>query len=128
MKTFLTVLFVMIAFVLSVYRSAKKQLDGNVAPRRQRSSAIGSEETETENTPYGKDELGEPYFSYEYVAEESDKKEKRKKSKKSRPVGETSRQAVAVAMAADSVPVFDLRQAVIYQTVLNNRYIDEINQ
>ena len=128
MKTFLTVLFVMVAFVLSVYKSAKKQMDGNVAPRRQRASANRTDNVESDESPFGKDDLGEPYFSYEYVSEESEPKANNKKAKKSRPVVENPRPVVAVSPAMDNVPVFDLRQAVIYQTVLNNRYIDEINQ
>lgn len=60
-----------------------------------------------------------PYFSYEDVAP----------APAPRPT--TKKKAAAAFVAPQPVcehEAFDLRKAVIYQTVLDNRYIDELNK
>jgi hypothetical protein len=116
MKTILIILFVAISLMGSLYKRFKRL----------------TVETENESMEHEQtfdeadDKVDEPsmqsasYFSYEYdiPAEKPVMKEK-----KPQPV--VNEQPVAVFERNN---VFDLRQAVIYQTVLCNPYIDEINQ
>ncbi len=62
-----------------------------------------------------------PYFSYEYEAPAPSAKT------------ESSKSSEVINCSVQPQSVFDwngfnLRQAVVYQTILNNHYIDEINQ
>ncbi len=73
------------------------------------------------------DNIGEydpPYFTYESNAEEIARTHKAPKAQSQAPV--------SVVTSVTDEPVarqqFDLRQAVVAQVILNNKYIDEINQ
>lgn len=121
------ILFMLFAF-LSMYRNVKKKLDdGSRAPRRRvgAEAAAGEEPDSGGGASQGVDDLGEPYFSYEY--EETPKRKTPKSSTKPQPAPARMQPQPAVAVETPARQ-FDLRQAVIYQTVLNNPYVSEINQ
>ena len=122
MKTVISVLVFMLCIFIPLLRNVKKQLEDNQRPPRKRGQ-LGGAEAEAE-TPYGVDDLGEPYFSYEY-AEPSAPAAPRTNT---RPQPATASIQPQQAVAVENAPAFDLRQAVIYQTVLSNPYISEINQ
>ena len=133
MNTFLTILMVVLFVLLPIYRGARKQLEaGQSLPRKRRWIAGAADdgsggESEVE-TSSGVDDLGEPYFSYEYEeapAQNASKPAPHTQVSKAQPQ-QPLRPAASVEPAA--TPWFDLRQAVIYNTVLNNPYNLEINQ
>ena len=62
----------------------------------------------------------QPYFTYETLEADVAPKTAHKQA----PVRPTSVQQEAPV----NEPAFDLRQAVIYQTLLNNKYINAVNQ
>ncbi len=119
MKTVITLLIVAVAFMVSLYRRFKRTLEetGGMEETGGQSFDQPEESDEVEETAFN------PYFSYEYVAP---KAEAPAEPRKPQPAPAVKPQPVAAA--ASSPAAFDLRQAVIYQTVLNNPYIDEINQ
>ena len=129
MNTVWTVLMVILFVLFPIYRGARKQLDNDQRRVRRGASAVGgaddAEADEDMETPYGVDGLGEPYFSYENGA---DTERVAPKSAPRQQAGQTRKKpqpAVAIDAAA---PQFDLRQAITYQTVLNNPYVSEINK
>jgi len=130
MKTVFVVLAITLYMGLSIYRKLKKQMMENQSGPAK--CPIGDDanaeeyEFDDRTTPEN-DDLGQPYFSYEEEPAPTPKMSKKAKNKaKPQPV------AAPVSCQPASVveePVeFDLRQAVIYQTVLNNPYVSEINQ
>ncbi|MCR4659469.1 MAG: hypothetical protein K5650_04145 [Bacteroidales bacterium] len=67
------------------------------------------------NEPYADEQsASQEYFTYETI--ESDPK----------PAHATVMQPIQNGIDDDARPAFDLRQAVVYQTILNNDYISEI--
>ncbi len=70
-----------------------------------------------------KDEEAPSYFSYETLEEEE------RQQQPVAAVRETRPQEPVVAAVEEPVetPAFDLRQAVIYQTILNNKYNPEMS-
>jgi len=88
---------------------------------------VADEDESDAGIPYETDGLGQPYFSYESEPAPVPQKPKRaeKKAKTQPAVAPKSYRPVA---AVEEPFGFDLRQAVIYQTVLNNPYVSEINQ
>ena len=128
MKSGLAIVIFMLFFVFSLYRKARKQYDNSRPTKRQPVSVekdAAGQVNSDEMKPDGVDDLGEPYFSYE--SEESLKRKAQKTS--SRPQPSMVRRQPQPAVAGETPPrQFDLRQAVIYQTVLDNPYVSEINQ
>ncbi len=130
MKTVFIVLAITLYMGLSIYRKLKKQMMEN-----QSGPARGPVGNQTNTDEYSvddcstseTDDLGQPYFTYE--------EEPAPISKKSKKVNDKAKsQSVAAPMSCQPTSVaeetleFDLRQAVIYQTILNNPYVSEINQ
>ena len=128
MKTFFSVLAFMLVMFFSMYKSIKKQQDeSRPAPRRRR-MAVAGEESADDSAQQSVDGLGEPYFSYEYE-EPAQAKAQKQAPRQARPQSAPANTQPMPAVAAVEAPLwFDLRQAVIYQTVLNNPYVSEINQ
>ena len=128
MNTVWTVLMVILFILLPIYRRARKQLDANQPSPRRRGGMVGSADEDAdveEGTPFEVDGLGEPVFSYEYGEGTEQVAPKTARRPQPAPARKQPQPAVAVEVPAMQ---FDLRQAVIYQTVLNNPYIPEINQ
>ena len=108
--------------VLSLYRRFKRTLADSAQSSTADEEAYDNQEVYDEPSFEYEEPAApsNPYFSYEYEAA----KPVNDKTPKYQPVAEPQ-------PLVDAVPQmnrFDLRQAVIYQTVLNNHYIDEINQ
>ena len=128
MNTFFTVLAFMLVIFLSMYKSLKKQQDENRPAPRRRRMAAAAEDSADSTAPQGVDDLGEPYFSYEYE-EPAQAKAPKQSPRQARPQSAPANMQPMPAVAAvEASAWFDLRQAVVYQTVLNNPYVSEINQ
>ena len=67
------------------------------------------------------------YFSYESSTDSSSERPVFKSAPKARPVQSEVRVSQPVADLLPEAPVFDLRQAVIYQTILSNKYISDMH-
>ena len=113
-----TILLITAVFVISMFSKAKKAMEEQAAP--QGHPAVpgngDADNAETFETPSDEN----PYFTYESDTEEIAKTHRAPKAQA----------AVMISVADQPVarPQFDLRQAVIHQVILDNRYIDEINQ
>lgn len=116
MKTILIILFVAISLMGSLYKRFKR------LTAEAENESMESEQTydEVDDTVDEPSMQSAPYFSYEFDIPAEKPVER---AKKPQPVANV--QPVA---AVERNNIFDLRQAVIYQTVLCNPYIDEINQ
>ena len=116
MKTVIFLLLIAGSLMWSLYKRFKRTL-----AETGDNDEVAGQYIEPEEEP---DEVSEvqsaPYFTYEY---ETPKPAPTWAPKPQQAVPPKP-QPVAVMQA----PAFDLRQAVIYQTVLNNPYIDELNQ
>ena len=114
-----TILLVVLFFTLSFFSKAKKAMEEQTAPQGHPAApdceVEGAEASEVEESTY---------FTYESDSEEIARTHKAPKTQRQASV------AVMASVAPESVvrPQFDLRQAVIGQVILDNRYIDEINQ
>ena len=121
MKTVIIVLATIAYIGWAIYKRVNRAFgmaDGGSTGQRQDYDEPDSEE-EQEFVYEEPDVQSNPYFSYEYESP----------APNPRPAGKPSVAAmVQREEVAEGLPQFDLRQAVIYQTVLNNRYISEINQ
>lgn len=116
MKILLIILFVATSIMWSLYKRFQRTV---VETESERES---DEQTYDEQIPAEEVEnISSPYFSYEY---EVPAEKPVVKEHKPQPVAVN----VQPAVANEKNNGFDLRQAVIYQTVLSNPYIDEINQ
>lgn len=130
MSGLLTILIIVGYFALQFYSSMKKQREESSKPRaaaepvadvaEQEQGSVADwisqflgEEKEEEPSAYEPSGFQREYFTYETV--------EAPKAERSEPVAATmpteAREAERVKTAADNV--FDLRQAVIYQTILN---------
>ena len=117
MKGIFISLIIVSYIMLSLYRRFKRTLDNSA-----QTDTVGDEayddQVDHDEPSFAYEESAEPsspYFSYEYETTEP--------VVKKAPIVEPQLQV-------DTAPQrnrFDLRQAVIYQTVLNNHYIEEIN-
>ncbi len=118
MKFTLIMLFVALSFVGSLYKRFKRTIAETADADRQDDMQFDEQEPvfEQESTQEN------PYFSYEY---------EQPTSPSPAPV-QVKKQRVAAAplfvTASEQPSDFDLRQAVVFQTILNNPYIDELNQ
>jgi hypothetical protein len=112
-----TILLVVLFLSLSFFSKAKKALEEVSAP--QGHPVTSSQDEDGADSFEGNES---PYFTYESDVEEIARTHKAPKAQR-----QTS---MAPAHAAEPVDrlQFDLRQAVIGQVILQNRYIDEINQ
>ena len=111
-----TILLLVLFLGLSFFSKAKNAMEEQAAPQGHPAapSQDGDDAEEDES----------PYFTYESDAEEIAKTHVVPKAQRQAPVA-------IVTSAVDELvtrPQFDLRQAVISQVILSNRYIDEINQ
>ena len=121
MKIMLLILFVALGSMSALYRRFKRVLDesGDVDGGSEQQS-FGGIDVESEPTGYGDFEYEEPvvqktpYFTYE--APEVN-------VPKAKPVVEP-----VIVEERPQHKSFDLRQALIYQTILNNPYIQDRNQ
>ena len=113
-----TILLVVLFLTLSFFSKAKKAMEEQVAPQ---GHPVTPGQDDGGIEPFGEGES--PYFTYESDAEEIARTHTAPKTQRQTPV-------TSVAPVAEPVarPQFDLRQAVIGQVILNNRYLDEINQ
>ncbi len=113
-----TILLLVLFLGISFASKAKKALEEQGAP--QGHPAHPGQDAVDVDTP---EEEESSYFTYESDAEEIARTHKAPKAQRQAP-------ATVVAPVAEPVvrPQFDLRQAVIGQVILNNRYLDEINQ
>ncbi len=118
MKTVIILLLVFGSFVLSLYKRFKRTL----AEAGDNADADGQYYESTDEAEEASETASAPYFSYEYDAP---KQKAPAWDVKPEPVAAVKAQVTEVSQTKDSV--FDLRQAVVYQTVLNNPYINEIN-
>lgn len=111
MVTFLIVIAVILWVGLKSYRKVQEQFDladADEAPHRPARPAV---ETLFENdAPQSKEQ---PYFTYETMD--------------GLPADKSEQPDVKAEAAVEAEPAaaFNLRQAVIYQTILNNNYISE---
>ena len=111
-----TILLLVLFLTLSFFSKAKKVMEEQGAPQ-------GHPATPGSDAVDAPEEDESSYFTYESDAENEARTTKA-------PNAQWKAPAPAVAPVADE-PVrsqFDLRQAVISQVILNNKYIDEINQ
>ena len=113
-----TILLISLFIGLSLFSKAKKTMVQQGDP--QGHSAVPGEGDDDAEI-FEEDES--PYFTYESDIEEPTKPHKASKAHRQAPVA-----AVVSAVDEPVRPQFDLRQAVIGQVILNNRYLDEINQ
>lgn len=121
MKAVLIILLVIGSFVLSLYKRFKRTLDetsDNAEADDQYYETTGDDEEDV-------DVVSNPYFSYEYESSKPPVSPWTSKSANFEPDFVANAQPMELQSKA---PAFDLRQAVIYHTVLNNQYVDEINQ
>ena len=128
METVLSVLIFAICIFIPLVRRVKKQVGDDNRPSRRRgwmSSAVEDIPSDA-GIPKGVDGLGEPYFSYEY--EESSVPNVQRNAPRQQPATAPKARPVVAVENIPAVSRFDLRQAVIYQTVLHNPYIAELNQ
>ena len=116
-----TILIVTVIFAISMISKVKKVAEEQAAP--QGHPAVPGQDDDDSDQAYEAPQEENPYFTYESDAENTVKKP---------AAPRTYRQAPATVMAAvadePARPQFDLRQAVISQVILDNKYIDEINQ
>lgn len=113
-----TILLVVLFLSLSFFSKAKKALEEQSAPQGH-PAASGQDDSGVDSF----EENDSPYFTYESDVEEVAGMRKSPKPQRQAPVTPVTPVAEPVAR-----PQFDLRQAVIGQVILNNRYLDEINQ
>ena len=126
MKTMLLILFVALGGMSALYRRFKRVLDesGN-ADGGSEQQTYGDVDAESEPAYYGDFVYEEPvaqqspYFTYEAP----DVKPPDVKAPKAKSVADS-----VIIEERLQTKSFDLRQAVIYQTILNNPYIQERNQ
>ena len=117
MKITLIMLLVAGSFLWSLYKRFKRTVAETAGDSMSEEQPYDEQDAVSEEPA----SASSPYFSYEYEMSPAPKN------------GATSRPQQAHAAKPQPVTVaerpmaFDLRQAVIYQTVLNNPYIDEIN-
>lgn len=95
------------------FRKLLSGMQGEVA------DAQTMDEAEDFDSPFDTDSVEEDYFSYETVQESAPVQNIRKAPAK--PVAEEKSSAILVEEQPEPVD-FDLRQAVIYQTILQNKY------
>ena len=120
MKYALTILFVMGSIMIALYSKFKRVLAEQEGWQDEQSSERPDEET---NDFFSFEDEGEKvvveqpsYFTYE--APDAEQTQLRPSKANVQPA----------IMEETPQTGFDLRQAVIYQTILNNNYIREINQ
>ena len=113
-----TILLVILFLGFSFASKAKKALEEQAVPQGKPAN-MGHDDSSTETL----EEDESPYFTYESDAEEIVRTHMAPKAQRQTSV--TSLAPVAEPVAR---PQFDLRQALIGQVILNNRYLDEINQ
>ena len=118
MKVTLIMLLVAGSFLWSLYRRFKRTLAETV------DVDTGDEQTFDEQDAVYEETAtpSAPYFSYEY---DMPADTKNMASPKPQPATAAKPQPV---VSAERPLAFDLRQAVIYQTLLNNPYLEERNQ
>lgn len=110
-------LFIAGSFLLSLYRRFKRTLAETASDDAREEQAIDEQDVvyEEPTSP------STPYFSYEY--------EMPAPRTESSPRPQSAAAAKPQPVAVVEIPMtFDLRQAVIYQTILNNPYLEERNQ
>lgn len=115
-----TILLITLFLGVSLFSKAAKKAVGEQGIPQGHPAVPGQGDDDAE--PFEEDES--PYFTYESDTENTVKPRKAPKMQRQAPVA-------AMASVADEPvvrPQFDLRQAVISQVILNNRYLDEINQ
>lgn len=114
--SFTSILILLLLVGYGMYTKASK------AAARQLQPEEGPETLGDENEYFDDEEPveeEEPYFSYETETDSPTKEA---------PVATPVAQPVAAFAESDLRPQFDLRQAIISQVILNNRYIAESNQ
>jgi hypothetical protein len=114
-----TILLITLFIGISLFSKAKKAVEEQGVPQGHPAvPGQGDDDAET----LKEDESS--YFTYESDAEEIVKTHRVPKAQRQAPT------PVMAAVVDEQVarPQFDLRQAVIGQVILNNRYMDEINQ
>ena len=114
-----TILLVILFLGFSFASKAKKALEEQAVPQGKPAN-MGHDDSSTETL----EEDESPYFTYESDAEEIARTHRAPKASRPAPVAAMT----PVADEPAARPRFDLRQAVISQVILNNKYIDEINQ
>ncbi len=119
MKITIIMLLVAGSFLWSLYKRFKRTLAETASDDMTENQPSSGHYDETVEES---DLSSSPYFSYEYDIPADQKTEtvkgtQRPSAPKPQPV-----------MATERSMAFDIRQAVIYQTILNNPYLDEINQ
>ena len=121
MKGILISLVIMGYVMLSLYKRFKRTIADNA---QSATDDVYDNQQVYEETDFEHEEPApapaNPYFSYEYEAPAA------KPTAKPQPQPVVAQQPQTQSAAGWNG--FDLRQAVIYQTVLNNHYIEEINQ
>ena len=114
-----TILLLTLFISLSLISKAKKAVEEQAAPKGH-PAAPGQGGADAEML----EEDESPYFTYESDADEIARTHKAPRAQRTAPVA-----AMASLVDEPAVrPQFDLRQAVISQVILNNRYLDELNQ
>ena len=146
MSTFLIVLAVILWVGYKAYKSISKTLadseGGSEAPSqgtvRSAFESLFEEEsnhsfssTVKPGASFSDEERASGYFTYEDVTQSSatQQSQPQPRTRSAKQAAKTTKQAPASAAMADNGErsSFDLRQAVIYQTILNNQYLDEIH-
>ncbi len=123
MKGVLITLVIVGYAVLSLYKRFKRTLaEGTTSVAGDTMEYEDVETSEESNFSFEESApSNNPYFSYEYEAPAPSAKTESSKSS----------EVINCSVQPQSVldwNGFNLRQAVVYQTILNNHYIDEINQ
>lgn len=79
------------------------------------------------DAPFASEEADAGYFTYE-TSEQPQAEQPRPKSRtaKNVRVPESPVPAAAEAIEVSEKPDFDLRQAILYQTILDNKYLSEV--
>ena len=123
MKGVLITLVIVGYAVLSLYKRFKRTLaEGTTSVAGDAMEYEDVETSEDSNSSFEESAPNSnPYFSYEYAAPAPSAKT------------ESTKSSEVINCSVQSQPVrdwndFNLRHAVVYQTILNNHYIDEINQ
>ena len=114
-----TILLIVLFLGLSFFSKVKKAVEEQMAP--QGHLGVPGQDNDGDEAL---EEDESSYFTYESDTEEIARTHKAPKSQRQAPVAAMTPAAVEPV----ACPQFDLRQAVIGQVILNNRYLDEINQ
>ena len=117
-----TIVLLIIFLVIPLFSKAKKTLDEQTASMGGDASSDKEEGVFMEEEEEPQSEAS-PYFTYE--ADNENTYRPRRAAKDNAPAAAPVMSSYVEEPARQQ---FDLRQAVISQVILNNKYIDEINQ